>query len=334
LLINSDYDKIDSNMETIKKHEDGIVMKTSQLEYLASIVDKGSFAEAAFEHNITQSAISKQISALEDEIGVQLFARIKRKAVVTPAGEAFLAFARNTIKEYHLVRKKMLTYADRRETSVTVGMHCLATHYDTWLKISEFQEKYPQFLFEIKHLPNWDILDSLNTHNCNFGILYDKTIDHSKYCFLPLATDKLVLAVSKKHPLANRKSISIEELRNEKLAFTKERTQMRQIGLTACREAGFEPIIHCFNSFPEPILSVLRIQNVGLLFLKKALCYYSLDGIKIIPLKEEYPIHLALVYPRNARLTIAEKCFINLHKKTSAQFDPEMARFTRKCRSH
>jgi Transcriptional regulator len=290
-------------------------MRTSQLEYFVSIVDSGSFAQAAFDHNITQSAISKQISSLEDEIGIQLFDRIKRKAIITPAGEAFLDFARKNIHEYRAMRQDMLTYADRRETSIRVGMHCLATHYDTWLTFAEFQDEYPQFLFEIKRLPNWDILDSLTTHNCNFGVLYDKTIDQSKFCFIPLTSDKLVLAVSKKHHLASRKFVAIEELHNEKLAFTMERTQMRQIGLTACREAGVEPIIHCSNSFPEPILSELRMQGVGLLFLKRALHYYSLDGIKVIPLKNDYVVHLSLIYPRNSKLTIAEKSFIAFTKK-------------------
>ncbi|MCH5352170.1 MAG: LysR family transcriptional regulator, partial [Acutalibacter sp.] len=61
----------------------------NQVRYFQAVVRLGSFTEAAEECNISQSAISQQIKALEQELGVQLLERSKRKFTLTPAGEHF-----------------------------------------------------------------------------------------------------------------------------------------------------------------------------------------------------------------------------------------------------
>jgi LysR family transcriptional regulator, transcription activator of glutamate synthase operon len=75
-------------------------MELKQVEYFLTIVDTGSFSTAADELYISQSSLSKQIMSLEKELGFQLFDRSKRKIVLTPAGEALLAFARNLNEVY------------------------------------------------------------------------------------------------------------------------------------------------------------------------------------------------------------------------------------------
>ena len=69
-------------------------MEIRQVEYFLSIVKTGSFSEAADEHFISQSSLSKNIIALEKELGVSLFDRSKRKVFLTDAGEVFLEHAR------------------------------------------------------------------------------------------------------------------------------------------------------------------------------------------------------------------------------------------------
>ena len=60
-----------------------------QIRYFQSVVQLGSFTEAAQAHYISQSAISQQIRALEEELGVTLLERKKRSFTLTPAGEYF-----------------------------------------------------------------------------------------------------------------------------------------------------------------------------------------------------------------------------------------------------
>ena len=68
-------------------------MELKQIRYFLAIVEVGSFSVAADELYISQSSLSKQISALEKELGVRLFDRSKRQIALTAAGEACLKHA-------------------------------------------------------------------------------------------------------------------------------------------------------------------------------------------------------------------------------------------------
>ena len=69
-------------------------MDIAQVQYVLAVAAAGSFSAAAEELYISQSSLSKQVIALERELGVALFDRSKRQIALTPAGAAFLAHAR------------------------------------------------------------------------------------------------------------------------------------------------------------------------------------------------------------------------------------------------
>ena len=70
-----------------------------QMQYFVAVVENGSFSEAAEVCHISQSAISQQIRALEDELGVELLSRHGRRFSLTPAGEYFCQHARKLLSE-------------------------------------------------------------------------------------------------------------------------------------------------------------------------------------------------------------------------------------------
>jgi DNA-binding transcriptional LysR family regulator len=74
-------------------------MELRHLRYLVAAAENGSFSGAARRLHVAQSAISEQLSDLEHEIGVQLFTRSSRKTSLTPAGELFLAKARQILAD-------------------------------------------------------------------------------------------------------------------------------------------------------------------------------------------------------------------------------------------
>lgn len=79
-------------------------MNFDQLKYFLTIVKTGSFSEAADEMFISQSSMSKQIKALEHELGIDLFKREHSKIYLTSAGKKFLDYAQNAIKDHNDIR--------------------------------------------------------------------------------------------------------------------------------------------------------------------------------------------------------------------------------------
>lgn len=73
-------------------------MNTKQLEYFISVAENLSFTKTAEKFYISQTAVTQQIKALEEQINVTLFTRSKRHVELTPAGKVFLSEARTIIK--------------------------------------------------------------------------------------------------------------------------------------------------------------------------------------------------------------------------------------------
>jgi len=74
-------------------------MELRQVEYVVGVVEHGGFTRAATALHVTQPALSEGIARLEAELGVALFHRVGRRAVVSAAGEAFLEPARQLLRD-------------------------------------------------------------------------------------------------------------------------------------------------------------------------------------------------------------------------------------------
>ena len=86
-------------------------MQIFQLQCFLSIAEYRSFTEASYEVSLSQSALSKHISKLENELKVKLFDRGKRQTELTPAGHEFVQYAQSILRSYEQARAAMKKYA-------------------------------------------------------------------------------------------------------------------------------------------------------------------------------------------------------------------------------
>lgn len=296
-------------------------MTIEQMRYFIAVATYESFSEAAVKCSISQSSISKHVAAIEREVGTQLLNRSRRKVTLTSTGVIFLGYAQKLVNSYDRMQRDMQACVQNSGQSLTISMHCLSMHYDTLPSILAFKGKYPQLNLQTKHLPNWNIWDTLESGECNFGILYDDGIDLSKYQVLNLVEDRLALVVPDAHPLAGCSRISVLDLKGMPMAFSCKHTQMLRIATQACYRFGFEPEIAFQDHFPEPLLSLLPIRQVGMLYMDHALRYYNLNGLKIIPLEEDIQIPLVLVRQSKNAMTPTEQIFYNFMREYSLEAD-------------
>ena len=92
-----------------------------QIQYFHSVVEKNSFSLAAEECNISQSAISQQIKALENELGFKLLERNNRKFTLTPAGEYFYKKTLILVSDYRKIVRDSYNIATNKNNTLKIG---------------------------------------------------------------------------------------------------------------------------------------------------------------------------------------------------------------------
>lgn len=115
-----------------------------QIRYFQSVVRNNSFSEAAEECHISQSAISQQIKALEQELGFSLLERHNRKFVLTPAGEHFYKKSLILIADYEQMCSEAAKIARRDDAILKIGYLRSHNSPEVHQALEEFSEKYPR----------------------------------------------------------------------------------------------------------------------------------------------------------------------------------------------
>lgn len=153
-------------------------MKLSQLRAVVAVADSGNFSEAALELQITQPAISYAIATLEEQLGVTLFARGRRGAVLTPAGERIVSHARQALQHLEMMQQEANVHRGLRGGHVRIAsFRSVATHLLP-KAIAKFNKLFPEVSVTIIERPNFiDIEDCLRQGRADIGTTYLPTGD-------------------------------------------------------------------------------------------------------------------------------------------------------------
>ena len=153
-------------------------MKLSQLRAVVAVADYGNFSEAALELQLTQPAISHAIATLEADLGVPLFARGRHGAVITPAGERILYYARQALQHIEMMQKEANRHKGLRGGHVRIAcFRSVATHLLP-TAISQFHKQFPEVSVTIVERPHYlDIENCLREGLADIGTTYLPTKD-------------------------------------------------------------------------------------------------------------------------------------------------------------
>ncbi|MBW4582524.1 MAG: LysR family transcriptional regulator [Tildeniella nuda ZEHNDER 1965/U140] len=148
-------------------------MKLSQLRAIVAVADYGNFSEAALALNLSQPAISHAIATLEAELGVSLFARGRRGAVLTVAGEQIVAHARQVFLHLELIQKEANLQKGLNGGHVRIAsFRSVATHVLPMV-IARFRDRFPNISITIIERPDYlDIEQTLRDGRADIGMTY------------------------------------------------------------------------------------------------------------------------------------------------------------------
>lgn len=192
-------------------------MNLQQLEYFKVIAETKNFTTASNILSVTQPALSKAISKLEEELDVELFGREGRNIKITEFGEVFLKYAKNALSEIEIGKFKLQDMKNNTDKIISISStSCIGATYIPFL-ISSFFNQNLNVKFNIDNQSTDEILKGLKKGNIDFGFIGDiKGLDkYSELESVLIKNEEYVLIVPKNHALSNEEEVYLKDLKDE-----------------------------------------------------------------------------------------------------------------------
>lgn len=260
-------------------------MDIHDLKIFLTIAQEGSVSKASKLLYMTPQGTSKVLKNLETEMGCQLFIRDKSGMKLTESGERFREYALKDVDDYYQVKKDILHIEQRQKKVVDLLSAYGILRLLTPDCLVAFREKYSDIEFHYREYPDLPVeqLFAGNEGNVAFSI---GDFDEHLYQVVPLETFPIKLLVNEKHPLAQRESVTIEDLQGEPMFIESSQFHIYHLITERCEEAGFEPYI-IFQTSGFSLCHKMVKANKGI-SVTVDFIYDDMreDGMKLIPFSD------------------------------------------------
>jgi DNA-binding transcriptional LysR family regulator len=190
-------------------------MQIESLKVFCDLAETESFTKAAQINQITQSAVSQQISSLERTFKSLLIERSKKKFRLTREGEILYDFSKQIIQTYDSLHHRLQEVKDiisgtiRVSTIYSIGLHDLPPY------LKKFLKAFPTVNVHVEYRRSNQVYEDVLGNVVDLGLVAYPTRD-PKIEILPLRKDKMVLICHPHHPFAKEKSIKLKQLSDQK----------------------------------------------------------------------------------------------------------------------
>lgn len=215
-----------------------------RLAYFRVLARELHFTRAAEKLMLTQSALTRAIILLEEEIGTPLFERSKRHVRLTPAGEMFLKGCDRVVDTIEGAIDQARKAADGRLGRLSIGYTDTAISGRLPDIVNIFRRTYPDVEIKFFGAYTKQLLEMLSTGQLDVGFMTGP-VTHPDVAAIDVQVDRLVAIVPKSHELAGRRAIRLAELADSDfiLGDLAHWTVYHEMLFRACKKAGFEPRI-------------------------------------------------------------------------------------------
>lgn len=184
------------------------------IRYFQAVVRCNNFTEAAEECHISQSAISQQIKALEQELGVQLLERKNRKFTLTPAGEYFYKKSLVLVADYDRMVQDTVRKARHDHVELRIGYLKDYAGQAIHTAVTHFSEKYPDVQVHITSGSHEDLYDVLRTEQVDLVMNDQRRAFSDEYVNCSLAYVPCCIEIARRNPIAALDAVEPEDLKN------------------------------------------------------------------------------------------------------------------------
>jgi len=214
-------------------------MRLLQLQYFCAIAEHENMSRAASIMNVAQSAMSKSLASLEDELGVRLFEREGKYLVLNENGRLLYEQASYALCLLENAAKRLKNPNERLNGEVVICVDSLIPYLPNIIR--GFHEKYPNIALKTASSVDSKQLRAMG----NFDVVITSCIvERKEKQEALLVRDEFVLLLPADHPLAENAEVDLEQVRNENFIYcARTRDQLSERYTALCTMANFTPKI-------------------------------------------------------------------------------------------
>ncbi|MCU0534415.1 MAG: LysR substrate-binding domain-containing protein [Hydrococcus sp. Prado102] len=271
------------------------------LQYFVAVAEELNFGRAAERLNMAQPPLSRQISRLEKELGVELFQRTKRQVQLTEAGRVFLEEVRPILLQVEQSVRAAQRAARGEVGRLAVGFEGSFSYDIIPFSLREYQERFPNVNLIVYEMTTVEQGQALDDRRIGVGFVVPP-LDNESLIFETVLRERLIVALPENHPLTNQQEVSLQALADEPFV-TGPRDRgcglYRQV-VAICRQADFEPRIVQETNEIQMMLGFVA-AGLGVSLLPSSTRYFQRPGVVYRELRSPVPeIELAMVWHANS----------------------------------
>lgn len=295
-------------------------MDWHQLKYFQTLANICNFSKAADELVLSQSALSRSISRLEEELGVSLFERKSRGVVLNRYGEIFLKHANRALSEIAEAKQEINNLVDPFHGTILLSfIQPLGSSFIPDL-LGAFQQQAPGVKFQLTQDTTKIILSQLESAEIDIGFCSPQDPIENLGSF-PIMNQELFLIVHKDHRLAGAEQVDLCEVANDPFVLYKPEIALHDVIEKLCHDAGFHPTMS-FEAFEDRTAAGLVGAKLGVSLIP---FIPGLDLKKVSLIRVRNPrclVGIRMVWRKNGYMSPAAKHFKSYVENTIPWTDP------------
>jgi DNA-binding transcriptional LysR family regulator len=290
-------------------------MTLDQLRIFLAVAERGHMTRAATALNLTQSAVSGAIQALENRYQVLLFHRVGRHIELSPDGRAFLDYAQSVLRAADVATQSL---SDLRglERGV-IAIHASQTTGAYWLprRLAQFQARHPKIEVQLS-LGNTDqVAEAVNSGKAEIGFV-EGEIRHFALLAEKVDSDVLKIVVSAGHPWSSRLPLKQKQILEANWVLRERGSGTRSVFEAALRKMNIRPAdirisleLPSNEAIREAVEGGAGATAISQVVVNSALRLKTLKAIKFMPLQRPFVV---LRHPERllSRAAEAFRCFV------------------------
>ncbi|WP_100523454.1 LysR family transcriptional regulator [Mycobacteroides abscessus] len=296
-------------------------MELRQIQYFIEVAKREHVTEAAHALHVAQSAVSRQIDKLEQELGVSLFVREGRNVCLTPIGRIFLAHMNEAMKVIENGLREVEEYLDPERGTIRIGFPSSLAGYTLPTAISAFREMHPLVKFQLKQGSYHQLIEMVIRAEIDMALIAPVPLKEKSVIGEILFMERIVALLPVSHALAGQSSVCLSELKDDSFILFPKGFILREMVVNAFKDLGYSPQVS-FEGEDIDAIKGLVSAGLGITLIPEVTLVDGLPRSTVkLPISEpKVERNVGVIIPRDRPLLPTEQLFYEFLRSFFNQF--------------